>query len=259
MPHLLSLMIRGCHYDSHRWCQWLKSWHHESQGCQPWLSSWQPAMPPVRTKLPSLQFSRVSVCTRFVFYCVSHSLIPAYCTTSFGVNALASGHQETVPKDVVKCIPWINKEVLIQLYPNRVKQHNNTENKTSSICRHWWHHKLSQWQITIPTVTQSCHIDDLLFSVKYIWGIYCIVSPDNYSQVWCVWIDGQRAVDIFHIVLTSTKCTSKLKTTQKHHINVHDKTIPQKRTNTLNVSKLSPAVNQIWCSYWLGADQATSH
>ena len=34
--------------------------------------------------------------------------------------------------------------------------------------------------------------------------------------LWCVWIDDQWQRAVFHIVITGTKRTSKLKTTQKH-------------------------------------------
>ena len=45
----------------------------------------------------------------------------------------------------------------------------NTENKISSIwqpCRHWWHRKLSLWQLTVPPATTRLSIDDHLFSVN---------------------------------------------------------------------------------------------
>ena len=39
-----------------------------------------------------------------------------------------------------------------------IGNHKNTENKRLSIwqlCRHWWHRKLSLWQLTVPPVTTT--------------------------------------------------------------------------------------------------------
>ena len=62
-------------------------------------------------------------------------------------------------------------------------QHWNTENKRSSIwklCRHWWHRKLSIWQLTVPPVTTMLTI----FCFQWTYLTTRNPSRPNWPTIW---------------------------------------------------------------------------
>ena len=87
---------------------------------------------------------------------------------------------------------WSLTHVFLVVYGSRwyqlleiIRIRKQKVQKRSSIwqlCRHWWHHKLSLWQLTVPPVTQRWQIDDILFSVNIqtrdccpvFWLAHCI-------------------------------------------------------------------------------------
>ena len=62
--------------------------------------------------------------------------------------------------------PCISSSVWIKMIL-AIGNHKNTENKRSSIwqlCCHWWHHRLSLWQLTVPPVTTTLSNWSFVFS-----------------------------------------------------------------------------------------------